>query len=86
MFVALSRAKQYETVICGHKPSAFMKGLSSEDYEDIPSVDTDIKSVSEGLIDAPPKAVYEKRCSKLECTPPLDVRPMKWIFFPLDWA
>ncbi|MBE6528620.1 MAG: hypothetical protein E7Z64_05610 [Thermoplasmata archaeon] len=65
MFVALSRAKQYETVICGHKPSAFMKGLSSEDYEDIPSVDTDIKSVSEGLIDAPPKAVYEKRCSKL---------------------
>lgn len=36
MFVAMSRAKQYETVICGDKPSRFMKDLSGEEYTDIP--------------------------------------------------
>lgn len=32
LFVAISRAKQYVTMICGNKPSAFIKGLSGGDY------------------------------------------------------
>lgn len=35
MFVAMSRAKQYETVICGSTPSEFMKGLCSEPMTEI---------------------------------------------------
>lgn len=35
LFVAMSRAKQYETVICGPKPSEFMKGLCEEPGTDI---------------------------------------------------
>lgn len=36
MFVAMSRARQYETLICGDKPSKFMKMLSNEEYATIP--------------------------------------------------
>ena len=47
MFVAMSRAQQYETLICGKKGkkgpdySEFMKGLSNESYEKIPESDFD---------------------------------------------
>ena len=39
LFVAMSRAKQYETLICGDKPSSFMKGLQDRglgEFEGIP--------------------------------------------------
>ncbi len=32
LFVAISRAKQYVTMICGNQPSRFIKGLSGEEY------------------------------------------------------
>ena len=36
MFVVMSRARQYETLICGPRPSKFMTGLSCGNYSDIP--------------------------------------------------
>ena len=36
MFVAMSRASQYETLICGPQRSSFMKGLSDDQYTHIP--------------------------------------------------
>ncbi len=36
MFVVMSRARQYETLICGPRPSKFMTGLSGGNYSDIP--------------------------------------------------
>ena len=35
MFVSMTRAKQYETLISGPEPSEFMKGLSKENYSEI---------------------------------------------------
>jgi len=53
MFVALSRAKQYETIICGNKPSRFMLGLSGDEYDDIVPIDLDSSEYEEKLCEKP---------------------------------
>jgi len=65
MFVALSRAKQYETIICGPNPSRFMQDLSIGDYVPIPDVEHDAGMYVEQLIDAPSIPEYEVRRVKL---------------------
>ena len=65
MFVALSRAKQYETVICGPRPSAFMKALKGEEFDHLPAVeDLSATAVSKPL-DKPETPWYPKRRQKI---------------------
>lgn len=39
MFVTMSRAKQYITLICGPNPSVFIENLSSGIYSNVPNID-----------------------------------------------
>lgn len=65
MFVAVSRAKQYVTVISGPKPSLFMKQLSGGNFSDIPPAgDSDLGSESE-LSEKPILSGYVPRRLKL---------------------
>ena len=65
MFVALSRAKQYETVISGPKPSMFMKALSGEHYDSIRSTaDVSITNDVE-ILERPKVQDYPERRLKL---------------------
>lgn len=61
MFVALSRAKQYECVICGPRPSMFMLKLSGGNI--VESKDCSIESitVSEDSIEPPATGGYKPR-------------------------
>ena len=65
MFVALSRAKQYETLICGPKPSTFMKSLSGDSYSSL----TDSGDLSiikdDHVMGMPETPLYPKRRVKL---------------------
>ena len=64
MFVAMSRAKQYETVICnGSSASPFFRHLSKDLITTIPEVCSDIEMDSGGLIDRPdvPAAIRRRR-------------------------
>lgn len=61
MFVAMSRAMQYETVICGPKPSQFMVGLSNDLYEAIPDAEAPPASVSDGTAPRPDLSGYTVR-------------------------
>lgn len=60
MFVAVSRAKQYVTMISGD-PSPFMKGLSGEGYCTIRDVELDGCDHARELIQRPDVSGYEKR-------------------------
>lgn len=61
MFVALSRAKQYLTLIAS-KPSTFMKGLSNDQYDPHDLADGDISDVELGrrIVERPDLSGYEK--------------------------
>ncbi len=61
MFVALSRAKQYVTVISGPKPSQFMKDLSGENYEDIEDCELPATSAESMRIEKPTVPDYRAR-------------------------
>jgi len=61
MFVALSRAKQYETVICGNKPSRFMTELSGEQYEEIVPIALNGSEYEENLCEKPVIGDYSVR-------------------------
>lgn len=65
MFVALSRAKQYETIICGRNQSKFIDGLSDGEYESIPAIECDSDMSSEQLIEMPSTPEYAVRRVKL---------------------
>lgn len=65
MFVSLSRAKQYETVVCGPKPSMFMKELSKDDYTQIPETVGSAGISEEELIPVPDIPSYPERRVKL---------------------
>lgn len=65
MFVALSRAKQYETVICGPKPSKFIEGLMEDGFSAIPNVEYDPDVLREQLIDRPDVPGYPSRRQKI---------------------
>lgn len=58
LFVAISRAKQYVTMICGNAPSRFIDGLSGKEY---------LGSV--GNLAAPLRKSYEHVIDKPEITP-----------------
>ena len=64
MFVALSRAKQYETLICSN-PSKFMSVLSQDNYTSIPVHEHEYYGYRESLIDMPSVPDYPKRRTKL---------------------
>lgn len=66
MFVAMSRAKQYETLIYGPKPSRFVTGLMGERTPDtIDDVSADLKTSDEDLSDVPAIPPYPPRRLKL---------------------
>ena len=65
MFVSLSRAKQYETLICGPQPSYFMKDLSKENYSLIPEHGYDPHQFEERLMDMPIIPDYPARRTKI---------------------
>jgi ATP-dependent exoDNAse (exonuclease V) beta subunit len=65
MFVALSRAKQYETVICGPEPSAFIEGLNDRVFEEIPDCPYDPRLSAETLIPRPVTPEYARKRIKL---------------------
>lgn len=65
MFVTMSRAKQYETVISGRNPSVFMRELSGERYSTIPDTDFDPMAHRPALAERPCLSGYEKRRRKL---------------------
>ncbi len=60
MFVAMSRAKQYQTLICGGSPSRFMEGLSTG-YVTIPDRDISSAVPENRSIPAPDISGYERR-------------------------
>ena len=64
MFVALSRAKQYETVICGDQPSAFMEGLA-DSFTDIPEVGYEADDDEKDRIPSPEIPPYKRRRTKI---------------------
>ena len=64
MFVALSRAEQFATIIAG-KPSKFMSGLSGDEYSDIPDVDADVEELGNPPAERPDVSGYKKRRRKL---------------------
>lgn len=61
MFVALSRAKQYETVICAGEGSSFMKGLCDGEFSDMPLADLPPRIGCTDLIDPPDISGYSRR-------------------------
>ncbi len=61
MFVAVSRAKQYVTVISGPDASQFMKGLSGENYSDIGDFDLPQVSAESAYIEKPVIPEYAPR-------------------------
>ena len=65
MFVALSRAKQYETIICGPNQSKFIDGLKNNEFEDIPEVKYDANESVEKLINIPDIPEYSPKRVKL---------------------
>jgi len=65
LFVALSRAQQYETIICGPSPSKFMKDLSGGNFETIPLVEKGRMSVKEKNLDVPKIPDYPVRRVKM---------------------
>ena len=65
MFVALSRAKQYETIICGPKPSKFIEELMDGEFATIPDVEYDPDVLREQLIEKPAVPVYPARRQKI---------------------
>lgn len=65
MFVAVSRAKQYVTVLSGPNPSQFMKGLSGGDYESIPFSEGAPVDSEEALSEPPDVSGYTRRRLKL---------------------
>ena len=65
MFVAMSRARQYETLICGPEPSSFMQGLSGGAYTTIEPSGTEILVREEPLAERPDVSGYPARRSKM---------------------
>ena len=65
LFVALSRAKQYETIICGPRPSKFVEGLHSGDFDTIGDTESDHRPRSEELLPLPKVPGYPKRRMRL---------------------
>ena len=65
MFVAMSRAKQYETLICGPNESMFMSQLSGGEYVSIPEVPLDASKLAEEYLDIPEVPPYEKNRTKI---------------------
>ena len=61
MFVAMSRAKQYVTVVCGEKPSEFMKGLSGEQYDEVEDAFLSSSDSDERTIEPPDVGGYARR-------------------------
>jgi len=64
MFVAMSRAKQYETVICS-RPSEFMNGLAKDNYSKIDEYNHTIQDRDEELIAKPGIPEYPARRKKI---------------------
>ena len=65
MFVAMSRAKQYVTAICGEKPSEFMKGLSGDDYAVVDDAYMSSSDSNDQTIDRPDVSGYRKRTATI---------------------
>ena len=65
MFVAMSRARQYETLICGPKPSTFMTLLSDDRYTSIQDPEDDISVTQETAAERPDVTGYPVRRSKM---------------------
>ncbi len=62
LFVAVSRAKQYVTMICGDKPSKFISGLSGDEYlEPLGDLPAPAPAERDRNIPAPVPAPYESR-------------------------
>jgi ATP-dependent exoDNAse (exonuclease V) beta subunit len=64
MFVALSRAKQFETVICGPNPSSFMKELADK-YTDIPDIEYRGQDKDDSDVKKPEVPPYKSRRMKI---------------------
>lgn len=65
MFVALSRAKQYETIIYGPKPSKFIESIITSEPVAIPEVASDPGRFSDSLMEIPKIPDYPARRAKL---------------------
>ncbi len=74
LFVAMSRAKQYQTLICGDKPSRFMKWLSNEQYEEIPDRPMTTDSQNHQPIAKPDVSGYVRRVPSMGVHSILDFR------------
>lgn len=62
LFVAISRAKQYVTMICGNQPSRFIKGLSNEEYHGtLGYLEPSVKATDAVLAEPPVLAEFETR-------------------------
>lgn len=61
MFVAMSRAKQYETLICGPKPSQFIKDLSGGEFSEVPEGADITLGEAEPLVEPPDVSGYVRR-------------------------
>ena len=62
LFVAISRAKQYVTMICGNRPSGFIKGLSGEEYlGSIGYLEPSVGAAERFLSDRPVLKEFESR-------------------------
>lgn len=77
MFVAMSRAIQYETLICGNRPSRFIEGLSDGEYVGIDDTDLVVEQTDHVPIAKPDVSGYRKR------TPSIGVHSVMAID-PLD--
>ncbi len=64
MFVAMSRAEQHLTLICGD-PSKFMSALSDERYEDVMDVQADVGVLTSPKTGRPDVSGYKRRRRKL---------------------
>ena len=65
MFVVMSRARQYETLICGPNPSRFMIGLSGGSYTEIPECPPAPHDAETSHSDRPVLTGYEPRRKKI---------------------
>ena len=65
MFVSMTRAKQYETIISGPKPSKFMTELSKEEYSTIPKVEMREHDHDDQSIAIPEIPAYKRRRMKI---------------------
>lgn len=61
MFVAMSRAKQYETLICGDRESSFMKELREGADCELPEVEVSFEDDADVLIEPPDITGYTLR-------------------------